>query len=144
MLKILFYAYYCRIMTSRTIWKNVINRCDFIFLAAGQVPNFRRINSFRLRHLENLPNLFAQIVMLCKELDMIGARHYQLPVGKKNLFIIVKTIPLLINIIRSENIDIVHARSRVPAWIAFFACRFTDTKFVTTAHGYYRNRFTIS
>ncbi|MCK5027894.1 MAG: IS1182 family transposase, partial [Candidatus Pacebacteria bacterium] len=75
MLKILFYAYYCRIMTSRTIWKNVINRCDFIFLAAGQVPNFRTINSFRLRHLENLPNLFAQIVMLCKELDMIGFEH---------------------------------------------------------------------
>ncbi|MCK4529378.1 IS1182 family transposase [candidate division WOR-3 bacterium] len=75
MLKVLFYAYYCRIMTSRTIWNNVINRCDFIFLSAGQVPNFRTINSFRLRHLKNLPNLFAQIVMLCKELDMIGFEH---------------------------------------------------------------------
>ena len=46
MLKILFYAYFCKIMTSRTIWDNVINRCDFIFLAAGQVPNFRTINNF--------------------------------------------------------------------------------------------------
>jgi len=75
MLKILFYAYYCRIMTSRTIWNNVINRCDFIYLSAGQVPNFRTINSFRLRHLKNLPNLFAQIVLLCKKLDMIGFEH---------------------------------------------------------------------
>jgi transposase len=75
MLKILFYAYYCRIMTSRTIWKNVINRCDFIYLAAGQVPNFRTINAFRLRHLAALPGIFSQIVMLCKELDMIGMEH---------------------------------------------------------------------
>ncbi|MEA3429100.1 MAG: IS1182 family transposase [Thermodesulfobacteriota bacterium] len=75
MLKILFYAYYCRIMTSRTIWNNVINRSDFIYLSAGQVPNFRTINLFRMKHLDNLPNLFAQIVMLCKELDMIGFEH---------------------------------------------------------------------
>ncbi|MBN2835412.1 MAG: IS1182 family transposase [Candidatus Delongbacteria bacterium] len=75
MLKILFYAYYCRIMTSRTIWKNVINRCDFIYLAAGQVPNFRTINAFRLRHFSVLPGIFSQIVMLCRELDMIGMDH---------------------------------------------------------------------
>jgi len=75
MVKILFYAYFSRIMTSRTIWQNVINRFDFLFLAAGQVPNFRTINAFRLRHLKDLPNLFAQIVMLCKELNMIGFEH---------------------------------------------------------------------
>ena len=33
---------------------------------------FRTINNFRLRHLEDLSNLFTQIVVLCKELDMIG------------------------------------------------------------------------
>jgi len=75
MLKILFYAYYCKIMTSRTIWNNVLNRCDFIFLAAGQVPDFRTINNFRKRHLAELPDIFAQIVMYCRELDMIGYKH---------------------------------------------------------------------
>jgi hypothetical protein len=75
MLKVLVYAYYCRIMSSRTIWRNVINRCDFIYLAAGQVPNFRTIDAFRLRHLKDLPNLFAQVVMLCNELEMIGFEH---------------------------------------------------------------------
>jgi len=79
---------------------------------------------------------------LVKELDMMGARHYELPVGKKNPFIMIKMIPALINIIKTENIDIVHARSRVPAWIAFVACRFSSVKFVTTAHGYYKNKFT--
>jgi len=40
-----------------------------------------------------------------------------------------------------ENIDIVHARSRVPAWIAFFACRRTRRVFITTCHGYYSAHF---
>jgi len=79
---------------------------------------------------------------LVKELDMMGARHYKLPIGEKNLITMVKMVPRLVNIIKSENIDIVHARSRVPAWIAFFACRFTKAKFITTAHGYYKNKFT--
>ncbi|MCK4423298.1 MAG: glycosyltransferase, partial [Candidatus Omnitrophica bacterium] len=38
-------------------------------------------------------------------------------------------------------IDIVHARSRVPGWIAWLACRRTGTKFVTTCHGYYSQHF---
>jgi transposase len=75
MLKVLFYAYYCGIMSCRTIWEQVVNRADFIYLAAGQVPNFRTINSFRLRHLEELSDLFTQIVYLCKELEMIGFEH---------------------------------------------------------------------
>ncbi|MDP7253521.1 MAG: transposase [Planctomycetota bacterium] len=70
MLKVLFYAYYIGVMSSRTIWDCVINRADFIYLAAGQVPNFRTINTFRLWHIEKLGGLFAQIVMLCKELGV--------------------------------------------------------------------------
>ena len=75
MLKVLFYAYYVGIMSSRTIWDCVINRADFMYLAAGQVPNFRTINTFRLRHIERLGGLFSQIVMLCKRLGMIGFEY---------------------------------------------------------------------
>ena len=75
MLKVLFYAYYVGIMSSRTIWDCVIHRADFMYLAAGQVPNFRTINSFRLRHIGRLIGLFTQIVMLCKRLGMIGFGH---------------------------------------------------------------------
>ena len=35
------------------------------------------------------------------------------------------------------NIDIVHARSRAPAWSSYFATKFTRRKFVTTFHGTY-------
>lgn len=75
MLKILFYAYYTGIMSCRTIWDSVIHRMDFIFLAAGQVPNFRTINNFRLRHLKALPELFTQVVLMCKKLDMLDFNH---------------------------------------------------------------------
>jgi len=75
MLKILFYAYYDGIMSARTIWDAVIHRSDFIFLAAGEVPDFRTINRFRLIHLDILPELFTQIVMLCRELDLIDFKH---------------------------------------------------------------------
>ena len=74
---------------------------------------------------------------LVKQLETLGAVHYQLPVHKKSILAIVKNIPKLAQIIRKEKIDIVHARSRVPAWVAYFACRLTNTVFITTCHGYY-------
>lgn len=75
---------------------------------------------------------------LVKELESDGAVHYQLPVHKKSLFTMIKMVGRLTQIIRKEKIDIVHARSRVPAWIAYFAARRTHTVFITTCHGYYR------
>ncbi len=75
---------------------------------------------------------------LVDELQKAGIKHYQLPVHKKSLWVIFKSIQALEKIILDEKADIVHARSRVPAWIAFFACRRTKTAFITTCHGYYR------
>ena len=74
---------------------------------------------------------------LVKELTAYGAIHYTLPVHRKSFFTVIKNIPRLAEIIRKEKIDIVHARSRVPAWIAYFACRRTGAVFITTCHGYY-------
>jgi lipopolysaccharide heptosyltransferase II len=78
---------------------------------------------------------------LVKELESSGATHYKLPVHKKSLILMLKMIPLLAEIINKEKIDIVHARSRVPAWIAYFACRRTNAIFITTCHGYYSKHF---
>src|SRR4030042_5068516 len=75
MLKVLFYAYYDGIMSARTIWDAVIHRSDFIYLSAGEVPDFRTINRFRLKHIGDLPYLFTQIVMLCKRLEMIDFKN---------------------------------------------------------------------
>ncbi len=53
----------------------------------------------------------------------------------------IACIKKLAKIIQEEKVDIVHARSRIPAWIAFFASRKTKTAFITTCHGYYGTHF---
>ena len=75
MLKVLFYAYYKGLMSCRKIWDALAHRSDLIFLAAGQVPNFRTVNSFRLRHLYVLPQLFSQIVFMCVQLGMVDFKY---------------------------------------------------------------------
>ncbi|HQP09792.1 MAG TPA: glycosyltransferase, partial [Candidatus Omnitrophota bacterium] len=79
--------------------------------------------------------------VLVPDLEGFGARHYTLPVHKKSLWTMIKTVKDLRSIIQEEQIDIVHARSRVPAWIAYFACRRTKAAFVTTCHGYYSSHW---
>jgi len=78
---------------------------------------------------------------LVAALQSEGSKHYTLPVHKKNLFTMWHSVGKLVDIIQKEKIDIVHARSRVPAWIAFFACRRTEAHFLTTCHGYYSSHF---
>jgi glycosyltransferase involved in cell wall biosynthesis len=77
--------------------------------------------------------------VLVERLEKNSGVHYKLPVHKKNLWTMLRMIPKVRKIILSEKIDIVHARSRVPAWIAFFACRGTEAEFITTAHGFYKS-----
>ncbi len=74
---------------------------------------------------------------MVKDLSETGARHIRLPVHEKSLLTVLRMIKRLELIIKDERIDIVHARSRVPAIIAFFASRRTKAVFITTAHGYY-------
>jgi len=78
---------------------------------------------------------------LASELEKMGIKHYRLPVHQKSLTTIWKSIQGLKKIIEDEKVDIVHARSRVPAWIAYFACRDREAQFLTTCHGYYANHF---
>ena len=74
---------------------------------------------------------------LVERLTALGAAHYQLPVHKKSLVSMGACVPALTQLIRERGIDVVHARSRIPAWIGFFAARRAQRPFVTTAHGFY-------
>lgn len=74
---------------------------------------------------------------LVAELESYGIKHYKLPLHSKVFPVMVKAARQLADIIRQEDIQIVHARSRVPAWVGFMACRQTRATFITTAHGHY-------
>ena len=62
---------------------------------------------------------------------------FKLPVHSKNPVIMLVNIFLLSLIVLIYNIDIVHARSRAPAWSCLVVCFLTRRKFVTTFHGTY-------
>lgn len=71
------------------------------------------------------------------ELLRTGAVHIELPVHSKNPLVMWKNIFRLRRLIRKHNVDIVHARSRAPAWSAYKACKKTTARFMTTCHAPY-------
>jgi transposase len=75
MLKTLFYSYASGIFSSRKIAKAMRENIAFIYLAAWQQPDFRTISDFRKNNLNELKELFVQIVMLCKHMGMIKLGH---------------------------------------------------------------------
>lgn len=75
---------------------------------------------------------------LVERLTQVGARHERLPVHERSLRTIASCIPAVARLITTTGVDLVHARSRIPAWIGLVAARRTQRPFVTTAHGFYR------
>ena len=74
-----------------------------------------------------------------KLLDLINRdkiKIFKWPINK-NIFFIFFNIFYIYFKIKSHNINIVHARSRAPAWSAYFASKLANVKFVTTFHGTY-------
>lgn len=65
------------------------------------------------------------------------AEHLALPLDSKNPWVMYANALRLAKIIERENVDLVHARSRAPAWSAWLAARRTGTPFITTFHGTY-------
>ncbi len=71
------------------------------------------------------------------QLQKIGALHITLPLASKNPLIMWINSWRLAQVIRKHNIDIIHARSRAPAWSAWLAAQKTGCHFITTFHGTY-------
>lgn len=70
-------------------------------------------------------------------LDRMGVKHFTLPLKSKNPFTIYKNSKALEKIIKENGINIVHARSRAPAWSAYWAAKRAGANYVTTFHGTY-------
>jgi glycosyltransferase involved in cell wall biosynthesis len=74
---------------------------------------------------------------MVREIERAGGVHVTLPVDSKNPYVMHRNVARLTRVIEQFGVDIVHARSRAPAWSAFYAARRTGRKFVTTFHGAY-------
>jgi glycosyltransferase involved in cell wall biosynthesis len=71
------------------------------------------------------------------EIERAGGLHVTLPVDSKNPFVMRRNIARLTELIATHKVDLVHARSRAPAWSAYSAARQARVPFVTTFHGVY-------
>lgn len=74
------------------------------------------------------------------ELQRAGVKHVKLPLASKNPLVILRNVRRLARLMREHDVDIVHARSRAPAWSAYYAARRRGAAFVTTFHGTYNFR----
>ncbi len=74
---------------------------------------------------------------MVRELERAGGLHVTLPVHSKNPFVMRRNVGRLTDLIEAHEVEIVHARSRAPAWSALAAARRTQRPFVATFHGTY-------
>ena len=75
---------------------------------------------------------------MVEPLRALGAEHIALEVGRKSPWVL-RHVPRLRRLLAAEPVDILHARSRLPAWLARLALRGLPVAarphFVTTVHG---------
>lgn len=77
---------------------------------------------------------------LVGELQAKGGIWLPFPAGSKNPLSMALHVGRLARLCRREGVDLVHARSRAPAWVALGAVRRRGLPFVTTYHGSYSGR----
>ena len=76
-----------------------------------------------------------------KELEQINVKHIKVPLHNSNLKNILKSYKMLKKIIEEENINIVHAHTRVAAMICDSICKKKKISFYTTVHFDYDTKF---
>ncbi|MEL6208687.1 MAG: glycosyltransferase family 4 protein [Pseudomonadota bacterium] len=80
---------------------------------------------------------------LAHRIERAGGELVEMNAATKNPLNIWQNAGVLERLIRAEGVDLVHARSRAPAWSAKWAARRTGTPFVTTYHGTYSEGFPL-
>ena len=98
------------------------------------------------RYCKNLPEQKVEIIVVSSGGSMVNyllqnkIKHITLPVNSKNPITIFTNIYRIKKIVKKFGVDIIHARSRAPAWSSYFAAKKTGCKFITTFHGSYSNK----
>ena len=74
---------------------------------------------------------------LLKYIDKKKVKLFRLPVHSKNPLLMLINIFILTFIVLFYKINILHVRSRAPAWSCYYVSKITRCKLVTTFHGTY-------
>lgn len=74
------------------------------------------------------------------DLKTAGGELIRIPAASKNPITLIANAFKLAKIARERNVQIIHARSRAPAWSALLAARMAKVPFVTTYHGIYNSK----
>ena len=70
------------------------------------------------------------------QINIAGGNHVKFDVCSKNIFTAFKRVNGLKKILKEIKPDIIHVRSRVPAWLVYFANKKLNIKVVSTVHGF--------
>ncbi|HIP15292.1 MAG TPA: glycosyltransferase [Sulfurimonas autotrophica] len=73
---------------------------------------------------------------LVEQIEKDGGKHIVFDVASKNLLTVPIRLLKLKHIFETLNPDILHARSRVPAWLSYLSNKTLHIPFVTTVHGF--------
>ncbi len=95
MMKIIVYGYYKGYFGGRPLHRNYEEDLGLRYLSNDDFPDFRTINVFRVKFKVEIADVFAQVLMLCKELEMIGF---------KNLSIDGQKIKANANVFQNKNL----------------------------------------
>ena len=92
-----------------------------------------------LKEKKILPLVLTSGGKLINDLEKANIEVIKLPIDKKNPYSIIKNFFIFIKIFREKEIDLVHVRSRAPAWSAIFAAKRIGIPVLTTWHGHVSN-----
>ncbi len=78
MLVLLLYAYSVGVFSSRKIMKRCETDVAFRIIVGEDIPDFRRIAEFRMRHLQHMQPLFLEVLVLCREAGLLDVGRLSL------------------------------------------------------------------
>jgi glycosyltransferase involved in cell wall biosynthesis len=90
-----------------------------------------------LKNQNFFPIVISNGGVLTYDLKEAKIHHFELNVKSKNPLTIFLNIKKIAQIINENKVDLVHVRSRAPMWSAYYACKETKTKLISTIHGTY-------
>lgn len=93
--------------------------------------------AYALKNAGFSPVVASQGGRLVQKLVDMDIEHWTLPLAEKNPYAVMKCYGGLRRLMKRLPIQVVHARSRLPAWISYALCREQKIPFVTTFHGAY-------